>query len=61
LLPPGLTSTFTENHGWGIGFFYVYFGVNVIVKEVFAPKPIYTTLAAIRNQITAAHGTRFDK
>jgi len=41
--------------------FNVYFGVNVILKEAFAPKSIYRVLATIRYQLTAAHDTRFEK
>jgi len=61
LLSPGLTSSFTEDHGWRIGFFFnIYFGVNVIVKVEFAQKK-YAALATIRYQLSAAHNTRFDK
>jgi hypothetical protein len=41
--------------------FNIYFGVNVIVMEVFTPKSRYTALATIKYQLIAAHDTRFDK
>jgi hypothetical protein len=41
--------------------FDIYFRLNVIVKEVVAPKSIYTALTTIRYQLITAHDARYDK